>query len=93
MNSTPGAAGRTLAAILGGADSCAISMLSDPNDESPANLDAAVMWRNDKLALKEGATNRSERARKNAKVFWIVANTGGEPWRKHHDKFETGSHT
>ena len=22
-----------------------ISMLSDPNDESPANLDAAVMWR------------------------------------------------
>lgn len=25
-----------------------ISMLSDPNDESPANLDAAVQWRNDK---------------------------------------------
>jgi ubiquitin-conjugating enzyme E2 G1 len=30
-----------------------ISMLSDPNDESPANLDAAVMWRNDKLAFKK----------------------------------------
>ena len=29
-----------------------ISMLSDPNDESPANLDAAVMWRNDKPAFK-----------------------------------------
>merc|ERR1711862_7226 len=25
-----------------------ISMLSDPNDESPANLDAAVLWRNDR---------------------------------------------
>mmetsp|Transcript_30164 Transcript_30164/g.63046 ORF Transcript_30164/g.63046 Transcript_30164/m.63046 type:complete len:177 (-) Transcript_30164:1190-1720(-) len=30
-----------------------ISMLSDPNDESPANLDAAVMWRNDKTAFKK----------------------------------------
>lgn len=30
-----------------------ISMLSDPNDESPANLDAAVMWRNDKSAFKK----------------------------------------
>lgn len=30
-----------------------ISMLSDPNDESPANLDAAVMWRNDKAAFKK----------------------------------------
>lgn len=30
-----------------------ISMLSDPNDDSPANLDAAVMWRNDKLAFKK----------------------------------------
>ncbi len=30
-----------------------ISMLSDPNDESPANLDAAVMWRNDKNAFKK----------------------------------------
>lgn len=30
-----------------------ISMLSDPNDESPANLDAAVMWRNDKVAFKK----------------------------------------
>lgn len=28
-------------------------MLSDPNDESPANIDAAVMWRNDKLAFKK----------------------------------------
>lgn len=30
-----------------------VSMLSDPNDESPANLDAAVMWRNDKEAFKK----------------------------------------
>ena len=29
-----------------------ISMLSDPNDESPANIDAAVMWRNDRTAFK-----------------------------------------
>ena len=30
-----------------------ISMLSDPNDFSPANIDAAVMWRNDKAAFKK----------------------------------------
>ena len=30
-----------------------ISMLSDPNDESPANLDAAVMWRKDRPAFKK----------------------------------------
>lgn len=30
-----------------------ISMLSDPNDESPANVDAAVMWRNNKDAFKK----------------------------------------
>lgn len=30
-----------------------ISMLSDPNDDSPANIDAAVMWRNDKAAFKK----------------------------------------
>ena len=30
-----------------------ISVLSDPNDESPANIDAAVMWRNDKPAFKK----------------------------------------
>jgi len=30
-----------------------ISMLSDPNDFSPANIDAAVMWRNDKVAFKK----------------------------------------
>lgn len=30
-----------------------ISMLNDPNDESPANLDAAVQWRNDRLAFKK----------------------------------------
>ncbi|CAM9209970.1 unnamed protein product [Scytosiphon promiscuus] len=29
-----------------------ISMLSDPNDESPANIDAAVMWRNDRDSFK-----------------------------------------
>ena len=30
-----------------------ISILSDPNDESPANIDAAVMWRNDRDAFKK----------------------------------------
>ena len=30
-----------------------VSMLSDPNDESPANLDAAVQWRTDKKAFKK----------------------------------------
>lgn len=29
-----------------------ISMLSDPNDDSPANIDAAVMWRNDRKSFK-----------------------------------------
>ena len=29
-----------------------ISMLSDPNDESPANLDAAVQFREDKKAFR-----------------------------------------
>ena len=30
-----------------------ISMLSDPNDESPANIDAAVQWRSDKKGFKK----------------------------------------
>ncbi|TFJ88032.1 hypothetical protein NSK_000386 [Nannochloropsis salina CCMP1776] len=30
-----------------------ISMLSDPNDESPANIDAAVQWRNDRAGFKK----------------------------------------
>jgi ubiquitin-conjugating enzyme E2 G1 len=29
-----------------------ISMLSDPNDDSPANIDAAVQWRNDRDGFK-----------------------------------------
>ena len=29
-----------------------ISMLADPNDESPANIDAAKQWREDKEAFK-----------------------------------------
>ena len=29
-----------------------IAMLSDPNDSSPANLDAAVMWRRDRDGFK-----------------------------------------
>lgn len=29
-----------------------ISMLSDPNFESPANMDAACQWRNDRTAFK-----------------------------------------
>ena len=27
-------------------------MLSDPNDESPANLDAAIQWRNDRTGFR-----------------------------------------
>lgn len=30
-----------------------ISMLSDPNDNSPANLDAAIQWRKDKEGFKK----------------------------------------
>ncbi|CAM9167357.1 unnamed protein product [Phaeothamnion confervicola] len=30
-----------------------ISMLSDPNDESPANIDAAVQWRKERDAFKK----------------------------------------
>ena len=30
-----------------------ISMLSDPNDSSPANIDAAVQWREDPQAFKK----------------------------------------
>lgn len=30
-----------------------ISMLSCPNDESPANIDAAKMWREDREAFKK----------------------------------------
>lgn len=28
-------------------------MLSDPNDNSPANLDAAIQWRKDKEGFKK----------------------------------------
>ena len=30
-----------------------ISMLSSPNDESPANIDAAKMWRDDYAGFKK----------------------------------------
>lgn len=30
-----------------------ISMLSSPNDESPANIDAAKQWRDDRDAFKK----------------------------------------
>ena len=30
-----------------------ISMLSDPNDESPANVEAAKLWRDDRAAFKK----------------------------------------
>lgn len=30
-----------------------ISMLNDPNDESPANIDAAKQWREDRAAFKK----------------------------------------
>lgn len=30
-----------------------ISMLSDPNDESPANIDAAVLWRENKQEFRK----------------------------------------
>jgi ubiquitin-conjugating enzyme E2 G1 len=39
-----------------------ISMLSDPNDESPANIDAAKMWREDYSSFKK-------------KVYKCVANS------------------
>jgi len=42
-----------------------ISMLSDPNDESPANLDAAVMWRNDKTAFKRKVRESVRRSQEN----------------------------
>lgn len=29
-----------------------ISLFTDPNDESPANVDAAVMWRDDRKAFR-----------------------------------------
>ena len=29
-----------------------ISMLEDPNDDSPANIDAGIMWREDKKKFK-----------------------------------------
>lgn len=40
-------------------------MLSDPNDESPANLDAAVMWRNDKTAFKRKVRDSVRRSQEN----------------------------
>jgi len=45
-----------------------ISMLSDPNDESPANLDAAVMWRNDKAAFKKKVR---QIVRKSQEECWV----------------------
>lgn len=42
-----------------------ISMLSDPNDESPANIDAAVMWRNDKIAFKKKVKDIVRRSQEN----------------------------
>ena len=30
-----------------------ISMLADPNDESPANIDAAKMWRENRKEFKK----------------------------------------
>ena len=30
-----------------------MSMLSEPNDNSPANIDAAVMWREDRQEFKK----------------------------------------
>ena len=32
---------------------CVISMLADPNDESPANVDAAKEWRNNYAEFKK----------------------------------------
>eukprot|EP01029_Cantina_marsupialis_P027783 TRINITY_DN773995_c0_g1_i1.p1 TRINITY_DN773995_c0_g1~~TRINITY_DN773995_c0_g1_i1.p1 ORF type:complete len:169 (+),score=51.59 TRINITY_DN773995_c0_g1_i1:69-575(+) len=39
-----------------------ISMLSDPNDESPANIDAAVMWRNDIKSFRRKVRRTVERS-------------------------------
>ena len=30
-----------------------VSMLAEPNDESPANVDAAKLWRNDRKRFNE----------------------------------------
>ena len=46
-----------------------ISMLSHPNVESPANCDAAVMWRNDRTAFKKkNQTNRAKISRRMLKT-------------------------
>ena len=37
-------------------------MLSDPNDESPANLDAAVQWREDRKAFKRRVRQTVEKS-------------------------------
>merc|ERR1711966_145683 len=47
-----------------------ISMLSDPNDESPANLDAAIQWRNDRAAFKKKFVDLCGRVRRNAD--WLI---------------------
>ncbi|KAI9468377.1 Ubiquitin-conjugating enzyme E2 7 [Coemansia sp. RSA 989] len=39
-----------------------LSMLSNPNDESPANVDAAIMWRSDKTAYKRKVQRCVERS-------------------------------
>ena len=43
-----------------------ISMLADPNDESPANLDAAIMWRNDRPAFKKKCRNLVRKSQEEA---------------------------
>ena len=37
-----------------------ISMLSSPNDESPANVDAAKEWRDDRVSILSAAADYAE---------------------------------
>lgn len=38
-----------------------LSLLSDPNDSSPANIDAAKMWREDRKAFNRKARRTAQR--------------------------------
>jgi ubiquitin-conjugating enzyme E2 G2 len=39
-----------------------MSMLSEPNSESPANIDAAKMWRDDRKGFMEKAKKNVEKS-------------------------------
>jgi len=43
-----------------------ISMLADPNDDSPANVEAAVMWREDRTGFKKKCRNLVRKSQEEA---------------------------